>query len=177
MQQIDVFLGRLGRLLALAASLCLVVMMLQICLDVGGRYLFGAPMPSTLEIVSDWWMPALIFLPLLNVEWRNENIAVDLFYQGRGPRTRAVMDAIALLCFGVFMALIAYASFEQAMRAYRQGEFIVGMIPVITWPPRFFLPVAGGLTALLCFVRAMGALARAASAHAPTRDQQGPHRG
>ena len=52
MQHIDIFLGRLGRLLALAASLCLVVMMLQICLDVGGRYLFGAPMPSTLEIDS-----------------------------------------------------------------------------------------------------------------------------
>ncbi|WP_029057880.1 TRAP transporter small permease subunit [Stappia stellulata] len=177
MQQIDVFLGRLGRLLALAASLCLVVMMLQICLDVGGRYLFGAPMPSTLEIVSDWWMPALIFLPLLNVEWRNENIAVDLFYQTRGPRGKALLDAIALACFGLFLALVAYAGFEQALRAFRQGEFIVGMIPVITWPPRFFLPVAGGLTALLCFVRAIGALVRVASAHAPTRDHQGPHRG
>lgn len=170
MQQIDVFLGRLGRLLALAASLCLVVMMFQICLDVGGRYLFGKPMPSTLEIVSDWWMPALIFLPLLNVEWRNENIAVDLFYQGLGPRAQAVLDAIALVCFGVFLALIAYAGFEQAMRAYRQGEFIIGMIPVITWPPRFFLPVAGFLTALLCFVRAVRAVGRAASTKAKTSD-------
>ncbi|SDU45585.1 TRAP transporter small permease subunit [Stappia sp. ES.058] len=177
MQHIDLFLGRLGRLLALSASLCLVVMMLQICLDVVGRYLFGAPMPSTLEIVSDWWMPALIFLPLLNVEWRNENIAVDLFYQSRGPRTQAVMDAISLVCFGGFLALIAYAGFEQAMRGFRQGEFIVGMIPVITWPPRFFLPVAGGLTVLLCFVRALEALVRAVSAPTLTRDHQGPHRG
>ena len=122
MQHIDIFLGRLGRLLALAASLCLVVMMLQICLDVGGRYLFGAPMPSTLEIVSDWWMPALIFLPLLNVEWRNENIAVDLFYQSRGARAQAVMDAVAYVCFGVFMALIAYAGFEQANSPARGGS-------------------------------------------------------
>lgn len=171
MQTIDVFLGRIGRLLAFLASLCLVVMMFQICLDVGGRYLFGKPMPSTLEIVSDWWMPALIFLPLLNVEWRNENIAVDLFYQGLGPRAQAVLDAFALICFGAFLALIAYAGFEQALRAYRQGEFIVGMIPVITWPPRFFLPVAGFLTALLCLVRAAGAISRAASSQTQNSDQ------
>ena len=68
------------------------------------------------------------------------------------------------------MCRAAYAGFEQAMRAYRQGEFIIGMIPVITWPPRFFLPVAGFLTALLCFVRAVRAVGRAASTKAETSD-------
>lgn len=174
MQQIDNLLGGLGRLLALAASLCLVVMMMQICLDVGGRYLFGKPMPSTLEIVSDWWMPALIFLPLLNVEWRNEHIAVDLFYQRLTPRAQAVVDGFALVCFGVFLAIISYAAFEQALRAYREGEFIMGLVPVITWPPRFFLPLAGFLTALLCLVRALRAITRTGPVQPEPSDLQGP---
>ncbi|MCA1296813.1 TRAP transporter small permease subunit [Stappia indica] len=181
MQTLDNFLGRLGRWLAWAAVACLVLMMVEVCLDVAGRFLLSMPMPSTLEIVSEWWMPALIFLPLLNVEWRDENIAVDILHQRLNPRWRAACDAFALLCFGLFLWLIAYAGFEQAMRAARQGEFIVGMIPVITWPPRFFLPVAGCLTGLLCLVRAVGAIRVAVTGRGGylpnTLDSKGAHLG
>ncbi|MGD1879406.1 MAG: TRAP transporter small permease subunit [Kiloniellaceae bacterium] len=157
----DDLLGRLGRGLTWAACFCLVVMMGQIVVDVTGRYLLAQPLPSTLEIVSEWWMPALIFLPLLDVEWRQENIAVDILYQRLGPRRQAGLQAFAYLCFGAFVLLSAYGAGEQALRAARQGEFIVGTVPVVTWPPRFFLPLAGALTAALTLVRAARALRRA----------------
>lgn len=170
MQKLDALLGRIGLALSWAAGTALLVMMLQVFLDVAGRYLLGKPMPSTLEIVSEWWMPALIFLPLLDVERRGENIAVDILHQRLGNRGRNLMEALGYVCFALFLALISYGAFQQAMRAMAEGEFIVGMIPVVTWPARFFLPIAGGLTALLSLLRAVRALIRAVQAQAGDGD-------
>lgn len=174
MQKLNDVLGRIGLVLAWAAGFCLITMMGQVFLDVVGRYLLGRPLPSTLEIVSEWWMPALIFLPLLDVEWRGENISVDIVHQRFGPRSKAILDAFAHVCFATFIALIAYGAAEQALRAAQQGEFIVGMIPVVTWPPRFFLPVAGALTVCLSLVRAFRSIVQALGPHAVNTPSDAP---
>ena len=161
MQKADDLLRRAGMVLTWAAIACLLVMMLQIVADVLGRYLLSRPLPSTLEIVSEWFMPALIFLPLLDVEARQENIVVDLLHQRLGRRGRAALESFAYLCFAAFLLAIAYGAWEQALRAYHEGEFIVGMIPVVTWPARFFLPLAGALTCMLALLRCLRALLRA----------------
>ncbi len=102
-------------------------------------------------------MPALIFLPMVSVERMRENITVDLLYDRSGPRMRAFMTLASNACFTLFLGFVAWGAGEQAMRAYGQGEFIVGMIPVVTWPARFFLPVAATLTGLVTLLRALRA--------------------
>ncbi|SEO33145.1 TRAP-type C4-dicarboxylate transport system, small permease component [Salinihabitans flavidus] len=149
---------RLGQILAVLAAFCLTAMMLHICMDVVGRFAFSRPLPSTIEIVAEWWMPALIFLPMVAVARHHENITVDLFYDRSGPKMRAFMNLMSNACFTVFLGFIAWGAGEQALRAYGEGEYIVGMIPVVTWPARFFLPVAATLTGLLTFMRALRAL-------------------
>lgn len=148
---------RLGQILAALAALCLVSMMLHIFFDVVGRFAFSRPLPSTIEIVAEWWMPALIFLPMVAVERLRENITVDLFYDRSGPRMRAFMNMVSNFCFTLFLVFVAWGAGEQALRAWHEGEYIVGMIPVVTWPARFFLPVAAGLTGLLTLVRGIQA--------------------
>lgn len=157
MTTLDRATDRLGQVLAVLAALCLTAMMLQICLDVVGRFAFSRPLPSTIEIVAEWWMPALIFLPMVSVERLRENITVDLFYDRSGPRMRVFMNLVSNACFTAFLGFIAWGATEQALRAYDEGEYIIGMIPVITWPARFFLPLAATLTSLLTFLRAVRA--------------------
>lgn len=158
MTAIDRAADRLGQILAVLAALCLTAMMLHICADVVGRFAFSRPLPSTIEIVAEWWMPALIFLPMVSVERMRENITVDLFYDRSGPRMKAFMNLVSNACFTLFLVFVAWGSGEQALRAYGDGEFIVGMIPVVTWPARFFLPVSATLTGLVTFLRALRAV-------------------
>lgn len=160
MTLLDTVLARLGRLLAWAAGLCLSLMLLQVIADVIGRLVFAHPLPSTIEIVAEWWMPALIFLPMILVAQRGENIAVDILYDRLPPRLQAASDLIAGLAFALFLVLVSWGAWEQAMRAYAKGEFIMGMIPVITWPARFFLPLAGGLTAIVYVLQALRSVPR-----------------
>ncbi|NUH65171.1 TRAP transporter small permease [Sulfitobacter sp. S0837] len=149
---------RVGQLLAFIAALCLITMMFHIFMDVVGRMAFSYPLPSTIEIVAEWWMPALIFLPMVLVQQRRENIAVDLFYDWSGPRMQAFINLLSNVCLSVFLIFVAWGAGEQALRAWHEGEFIVGMIPVLTWPSRFFLPIAATLTGVLtvlCSLRAL----------------------
>lgn len=157
---LETALARLGRLLLWVAGLCLVLMMAQVIADVIGRLVFSHPLPSTIDIVAEWWMPALIFLPMVAVALRGENIAVDIVYDRLPPRGKAVSDVIACLAFALFLVFVSWGAFEQGLRAYAKGEFVMGMIPVITWPVRFFLPVAGALTALVYVLMAIRAAGR-----------------
>lgn len=160
---LETALDRLGRLLLWVAGLCLVLMMVQVMADVAGRLFISRPLPSTIDIVAEWWMPALIFLPMVVVALRGENISVDIVYDRLPSRGQATSDIFASLAFAVFVLFVSWGAWEQAMRAYAKGEFIMGMIPVVTWPVRFFLPVAGALTALtyvLMAIRAAGRLRR-----------------
>ncbi len=160
MPHIDLVLARLGRLLIWIAGLCLVLMMVQVAADVAGRLFFARPLPSTIEIVAEWWMPALIFLPMVAVALRGENIAVDIAYDRMPPRMQAACDVFAGLAFAVFLGFVCWGAWEQALRAYAKGEFVLGMIPVVTWPIRFFLPLAGGLTMVVYLLQALRAGAR-----------------
>lgn len=162
MTRLDTVLAALGRIMIWLAGLCLVLMMLQVIADVAGRLFLSRPLPSTIEIVAEWWMPALIFLPMVTVALRGENIAVDIVYDRLPPRAQAVSDIFAGLAFAVFLAFISWGAWEQALRAYAKGEFILGMIPVVIWPVRFLLPIAGAITAVVYVLSALRAAARLA---------------
>ncbi len=60
---------------AIAAAGAL-VMMLHICAEVVSRNLFGAPIPATVEIVSQYYMVVPAFLPLALLERRRGMVSV-----------------------------------------------------------------------------------------------------
>jgi TRAP-type C4-dicarboxylate transport system permease small subunit len=57
-------MGILEKLLIWVASLALLVLTLLTTADALGRYLFNSPIPGTGELIEDYFMIALIFLPL-----------------------------------------------------------------------------------------------------------------
>lgn len=145
-----------SRALVLLCSAALVLMMLQVTLDVAGKYLLGLPVPGNEAIVASYYMVAIVFLPLAWVEVCGESIMVELLYNIASKPIRTIMAALGtgatVICYG-FLTWFLWA---PAMHAYRIGEFDSSTWNVITWPSRFLLPVGlalGAVVALLQLIR------------------------
>lgn len=153
MRALEQAIGRLAQALSLIGAVALVLMMTQVTLDVLGKYLFNQPVPMTLEAVSNYYMVAVVFLPLGAVERRNGHIHVELIY-GYLPRIpRRVLDVLAYGLGVAFMGLLTQSTWVVAVRKYEVGEFIMGSYSVITWPSRFLVPAGAAVITLLLFLK------------------------
>lgn len=116
-------------------ALAMVLMMLHISADVAARTLFGSSMPGTLEITAEWYMIAIVYMPLALLALRDQHIAVDLFTHNLSKRVqhglRAVMAVIALGFFYYW----AEASLDLALKKTKRLSFLdSGLLQIPTWP-------------------------------------------
>jgi TRAP-type C4-dicarboxylate transport system permease small subunit len=158
-RRLDLLLLRIG---CAAAAL----MMIQISLDVVCKFLLGRPIIATIEIVSTYYMVALVFLPLAFVDRTGGHISADLLTRAMGPRLRAfvlwLMDLLVLITIG----LLFWYTLAEAVRrtvegeVWRSGEFL---LPV--WPSRWLLPIGSGMMAISVLIRLVVGRERPVSAH------------
>ncbi len=139
----------LSNALGLIGGVALVLMMLHVNLDVFGRYVFNSPVPGTLEIVSNYYMVAVVFLPLALVERQNAHISVELLSQHLPRIPRIVLIGFASLAAAVYFAAFTWQTWLDAVAKYQIGEYIRGQIVIINWPSRFLLPVGCALITVL----------------------------
>ncbi|MDX5361551.1 MAG: TRAP transporter small permease [Alphaproteobacteria bacterium] len=134
------------------SGIALLLMMVQINLDVAGRYLLNEPLPGTTEIVTAYLMVAIVFLPLARVEMADAHISVDLIAQFLPVKAQLRLQALACAAGAAFFGLLTASSWQSAMGKYRIGEYVMGEFSVVVWPSRFFVPLGCGLmTALLLY--------------------------
>ena len=107
MKALDRLLMRLVQGFALVAACAMLVMMGQVTLDVLLRWLANHPIDGTLELVANYYMVALIFLPLGLLTYTRDHITVELFTRHMGERPLAVLDllgnVVALIYVGVLI--------------------------------------------------------------------------
>lgn len=144
---------RISNLFEYAAAAVVLLMMLHIVTDVIAKFVFNSPIPGTLIIVANYFMVAVVYLPLAFVEIKKESIAVDLFYQWFPPQMKYLATLFGTLCSIVFFSILAYQSYGDAIGAFSTGEFVDGTFLVITWPSRFFLPLSFGVTIIVLVIR------------------------
>ena len=136
---------------ATLASAMMVLMMLHITLDVAARYFFNGQIVGTLEVVSFYYMVALVFLAFGFVELKHENIRVDLFVQMMPRRVRFGLYVFACLMGLVFFGMLFWQTLSDAIRATGSGEEAMSNFRFIIWPSRWSLPV-GFVAAFLAVV-------------------------
>lgn len=144
--------------LTILAGLLLSLMMLQIVIDVGLKYIFNSPIEGNLEVVSFYYMVGVVFLPLAMVELRHEHINVDLFVQMLPLRGRSYVYVFGCGVSLVFFGILAYQTFLDAIHATRINEVMMGSIYVTIWPSRWFLPAGFTLIGLAIVIHAVKAL-------------------
>lgn len=132
----------------------IVLMMVQITIDVAGKFLFNAPIPATISLVSNYYMVVAAFVPLALVETRNGHITVEVVTEFLPERTQYHLYSWTyLLSAGVFGAL-AYRNWGEAGKAFNSGTFMVEQgVKIITWPSYYLLPIGAGLMAIVLIYR------------------------
>lgn len=153
-------LGRgLDRVLSatqLIAVILLGLMMLHVVFDVGLRYVTLRGLPATVEIVSNYYMVGLAFLPLAFAEKRNGHIVVEVLTQNLPMRGQRFTLVLTWLLSAVVFALLAHRGFIDAEKHRATGNFVFSQglrLPI--WPCYYFIPVGFGLLTLALVYRSI----------------------
>ena len=97
-------------------GIALLAMMGHVAGDVIGRSFFGAPIDGTLEIVSGYYMVAVVFLPLAFVTRNDDHIYVELFTRRMGAGRIALLDAAVEFLALLFVGFLAWQSAVEHCR-------------------------------------------------------------
>lgn len=143
----------LTRVLGLIAGVAVGLMMFHVMADVLGKYLLHKPVPSTAEVVANYYMIACVFLSLAWIEARGSAISVDLVYDQVGPTMQRLMRKCGQVFTLLFYAGFGWFSWDVAMRAWRVNETVDGLWRVTTWPAKFMLPVGLGIACLILLLK------------------------
>lgn len=135
------------------AGLSVVLMMFHVMADVLGKYLLHMPVPSTAEVVANYYMIATVFLSLAYVEASGSAIAVDLIYDSVGATARAFMRKAGQIGTLLFYLMLGWFSWDIAMRAYRINETVDGIWRVTVWPAKFMLPLGLGIACAVLLLK------------------------
>ncbi len=147
------FIGYVQKLLSTLGGVAIVVTMLLIVVDVITRY-FGLHIPAVYEIVVNYFMPAITFLPLMQVEREEQMISVEIMSSLGGDTFQGY-----LLRFATFMALLVYlaltyTTMSEALRQMKVSSYLIVMdIRLPIWAAHFFLPLAFGAAVLVVAYR------------------------
>ena len=154
MERVRGALRRLDLWLMWAGCAAAALMMLQISADVLAKFLLGHSITATIEIVSTYYMVALVFLPLAFVDRTGGHIAADVLTKRMGPKLRAAVAVVMDLIVLVTLAVLCWFTFREALRRTIEGEvWQSGQFLLPVWPSRWLLPIGSGMMALSVLAR------------------------
>jgi len=135
------------------AEIMVALMMLHIAFEVTMRYVFGISVPGTLTMVSKYYLPAVVFLPLALAERRGNHISVEVLTQLMPGWAQRALGIVAWLLSTVVFAVLAYQTLLDALKKTRIGSFELDSgIQFDTWPSYYLLPVGfGAITLVLIY--------------------------
>jgi TRAP-type C4-dicarboxylate transport system permease small subunit len=140
-------IDRFNRILVSVAAVVTLVLLAHMVADVAGRYLANRPIAGTLEYVTYWWMPLIVFLALGWAQYRSEHINVTLLTETLSDRSRRVAETLADGLSAVVVIILGVFAFQGAEHAFEISEAALGTATVLIWPAKFIVVV--GLVGLL----------------------------
>jgi len=130
--------------MAFVAGVFLLVLMVNIVADVVLRATTGKPLAGTLELVSQWWMPLLVFFGLGYAQYRDEHIRVTVVSERLGAGLAKVAESLTLLIAVAIVLVLTWAGWNEAVRSFELREAMTGTLGLPVWPMKFVM-VAGFL--------------------------------
>jgi TRAP-type C4-dicarboxylate transport system permease small subunit len=142
------------KLVMWVACLFTVLMMAHITVDVTLRVLFNAPLTGTFEVVANYYMVAVMYLPLAYVSRHEGQIIVELFTRNMGERRLLRWDVVANAITALYVAVFAvYTGIKAVEQTELREVKETGDTFMEIWPARWLLPIAFGLMAIYLVVR------------------------
>ena len=139
--------ARLEATLGWVAAIALFTIMSITVVDVAGRYLLNAPLPSGYELIQ-FGMAVLVFLTLPILTSRDEQIRIDIFERllpaGIRPFMRALSAAISL----VVLLGFAWLMWRRGV-SFVESREITANLRVPLAPVAFFIAASWAVAALI----------------------------
>lgn len=144
---------RLLGALNLLGAVWVVLIMLLITADVGGRAFFNSPLPGVPEIVKIS-VVGLVWCMMAHTLKIDAHLRSTILLHRMSPRLRRAVEVAACLLGAIMFSLIVYSGWDNMIEAWRIGEF-EGEEPVRvpTYPVRSLVVLGSALTALQFLVR------------------------
>jgi TRAP-type C4-dicarboxylate transport system permease small subunit len=131
----------------------LMAMMVLTCADIFLRFFFSKSIVGSMEIEGNYFMAAVIFLPLAyGMTSRRGHIRVDIFTSHLPPRVRNGLELFGLILSFCVFGLVTVYGFAGTWRSWKAGETMVN-IALPMWPGRACVVVGGALLCLQMLVK------------------------
>ena len=116
------------------AMLAIVVTMALTSADALMRYLLNRPLRGSIEIITDYALPMMVFLAASHAYRHGGFIRVTVLRTIMPPRIQYAMDMFAQAVTGMIALLFTYAAGIQAVAAWRDGALSNGVFEYSLWP-------------------------------------------
>lgn len=144
-------IGWAERMLDAGAVVIILAMVGVTCVDVTGRYLFHAPLQGAYEL-NEILLPALVFLSLPGITWRDGHVKVSLVDSLLGPKARTVRECAFNLLSAAALAVLTWHLLLLAERKAAIGETAASLgVPLA--PIAYLVAGTVGLSALCLVLR------------------------
>lgn len=143
-------LSRITDFATVLGALGIALMMIHVTLDVALRYMFDAPLPGTIAIVSYYYMVIAAFIPLAFTEQKGAHISVEVITERLPGWIQRHLAGWSYLVSTVVFGMLAVRTWGEAITKMNIGASIVqGETSIPLWPSYFFLPIGFGLMFLI----------------------------
>ena len=147
--QIDAIDRHLDRAIYAIGMVLLTLMILQITIDVLLRSAFSIALPGTVEIVSNYYMVGLSFLPIILAQRHGRQISANFLYGSLPSGLQAWARGLAKVLSAVMFAILTWRSLLEATSKTRIGAYATsGTDRIVIWPAYWVLPVTFALLTL-----------------------------
>lgn len=119
--------------LATISGIAAVAMGLHVAADVVGRNVFNTPIAGTLEFITYWWMPVIVFLAIPYVEQKRAQITVTLISDALTGRHKDIAHLAVTIGSAVIFLLVLYLAYNSFSDAMRVGQTSSGAVAVPIW--------------------------------------------
>jgi tripartite ATP-independent transporter DctM subunit len=149
-----------------AGALWILALMLLICADVGGRYLFSAPIKGAAEMVG-YSIVTAVFLQMASTLRAGRFTRVELLIEplaARRPAAASVLDAFYCLVGAAVFAVITWGTWPKLADAWANDEITgtPGVFVFEIWPFLAAIVFGAAVTGVEFLVQAAAAARRSA---------------
>lgn len=162
------------RTFLLVAQAAIVAMMVTICTDSLGRYLFNRPLRGSYEITSLYLMVILVFMAMPATYASGGHIRLDLLRRALARLPGMIFERLnAALAAGAFGLLAWYAGGE-AIDRFVTSRTTLGIIQFPLYWSYVWVPVGCGLLTLRLAIEVVYPQRPPGSGHTPSHESANP---
>ena len=151
---------RFAAIITWLACAMLVMAALHIFADMVMTKLFRSPINGTSDIVTNYYMVALFFLPLAYCESKSSHIEADLIMNFLPAWLQRSIRVGTYMLLTAFLALWTWQSTVKAIKQTAIGDMrLLGDLYLLLWPPRWIVVLGLAAFTVIALLKAIAMFA------------------